>query len=163
MWALEQDDLSPTTLRARLRGGERATGFGELARGLGEDPALRRMIIDHLRACPFEAFRWEPPPVNEDQLGRAFEFVLINTPRSRPARQIPPPSVRSSMEFVGPPLPSTTSAVMPPSWSRCRWARAPPTDISQPSYERPRPSKSMRSSPRWGEPSSTGLHLPPYG
>jgi hypothetical protein len=44
------------------------------------DQAFRNFFTHTLADATFEAFAWETPPVTQNTLSRAFEFVLINHP-----------------------------------------------------------------------------------
>jgi hypothetical protein len=44
------------------------------------NPTFRDFFTNLLAAAPFNAYKWETPPVTTDTLTRSFEFVLINTP-----------------------------------------------------------------------------------
>jgi hypothetical protein len=44
------------------------------------DQAFRDFFTNALAAAPFEAFAWETPPVTQNTLSMAFEFVLIDHP-----------------------------------------------------------------------------------
>ena len=45
-----------------------------------DDPPFRARFISVLKDAPFAGYRWETPPVSAATVGRAFEFVLLDTP-----------------------------------------------------------------------------------
>ena len=60
-------------------------------RRLGENAALRRLLVDELRAAPFASCYWETPPLRRDQRGLPFEWVVLDAPAL--ARAAPEPDV----------------------------------------------------------------------
>jgi hypothetical protein len=44
------------------------------------DEAFGSFLISLLTDSPFSAYRWETPPITSATVGRAFEFVLLNSP-----------------------------------------------------------------------------------
>jgi len=44
------------------------------------DAEFRNFFLRVLAEAPFEAFRWETPPLTSDSLDRPFEFVLLDSP-----------------------------------------------------------------------------------
>jgi hypothetical protein len=48
--------------------------------GSDEGRAFRGFTAETLAECPFQAFRWETPPVNDSNFDRLFEFVLVDSP-----------------------------------------------------------------------------------
>ena len=44
------------------------------------DAAFRDFFITLLAQAPFKTYRWETPPITKRTMGRAFEFVLLNSP-----------------------------------------------------------------------------------
>jgi len=50
------------------------------------DDAFRDLFIEALATSPFQAFRWETPPVTVATVSRPLEFVLVDSPElDRPA------------------------------------------------------------------------------
>lgn len=47
---------------------------------LRTDETFRGFFASLLSAAPFDAFRWETPPVDAATVDRAFEFVLLDAP-----------------------------------------------------------------------------------
>jgi len=57
--------------------------FGEVAGLWRDDAKFREFFISELRDAPFQAYFWETPPVTEDSLAEAFEFVLVDSAELR--------------------------------------------------------------------------------
>lgn len=47
---------------------------------LERDGEFRRLLIDLMAESPFQAFRWETPPLTRELANRNFEFVLLDSP-----------------------------------------------------------------------------------
>jgi hypothetical protein len=62
-----QDDLLPLSYR-------------EVLSLLQSDSNFRDLLISVLSKAPFQAFRWETPPVSLAKADRRFEFVLLDSP-----------------------------------------------------------------------------------
>lgn len=45
-----------------------------------QDATFRDFFIAQLRQCPFDAFRWETPPITLNTAHHTFECVVINSP-----------------------------------------------------------------------------------
>lgn len=58
----------------------RPATWAEILDGLQDDEAFRSWLNGTLAGAPFDAFRWETPPVTEATLARTFEFVLLDSP-----------------------------------------------------------------------------------
>ncbi|MEM8781246.1 MAG: hypothetical protein AAGE65_00185 [Planctomycetota bacterium] len=70
-------------------GGRRAT-YRQVIDGWSSDASFRRFFIALLADCPYDAYRWETPHVNQSLLARPFEFVLLRSPElERPADRQP--------------------------------------------------------------------------
>ena len=54
--------------------------YGDALSLMQESAAFRTLMISELARAPFEAFRWETPPVNLASVDRPFEFVLLDSP-----------------------------------------------------------------------------------
>lgn len=52
----------------------------EVLRCWQSDSSFLDFFIDLLSSSPFEAFRWETPPVTSGNCDRQFEFVLLDSP-----------------------------------------------------------------------------------
>ncbi|MBI3866870.1 MAG: hypothetical protein HY290_33740, partial [Planctomycetia bacterium] len=57
-----------------------AISFADVLHALQNDFEFRSFFISTLAAAPFEAFRWEMPPITAATADRAFEFVLLDSP-----------------------------------------------------------------------------------
>ena len=68
------------TLKARLFDGGQQIGCGQVYARWQEDEDFRTFFIETLADAPFEAFRWEMPPVTAARLDEGFEFVLVDSP-----------------------------------------------------------------------------------
>lgn len=79
-WQTEIDELCSHTRRYSILRGDGAVSFAEAMAGWRDDPGFRAFFVSLLAAAPFEAFLWETPPVTRATMGRAFEFVLIDSP-----------------------------------------------------------------------------------
>jgi hypothetical protein len=44
------------------------------------DESFRALFISLLADSPFSAYRWETPPISQQNQNRPFEFVLLNSP-----------------------------------------------------------------------------------
>lgn len=76
----EYTPLDDHTHRYRVRRGGEPLGFASALRLWQGDEAFRRWFADLLRDSPFEAYRWETPPVTRTAVSRDFEFVLVDSP-----------------------------------------------------------------------------------
>lgn len=54
--------------------------FGEAITLWQTNKAFREFFLATLAAAPFDAFRWETPPVTSATCDRAFEFVILDSP-----------------------------------------------------------------------------------
>jgi hypothetical protein len=55
--------------------------FSDILRGWRDDSGSRTFFIELLAHAPYDAFRWETPPITVDSVNRPFEFVLLNSPK----------------------------------------------------------------------------------
>lgn len=67
-------------LKARLFEGGQQLSCREVYARWREDEDFRAFFIETLADAPFEAFRWETPPVTAASLEVGFEFVLVDSP-----------------------------------------------------------------------------------
>ena len=58
----------------------RSLTYGEVIQLWRDDEEFRAYFAEILREAPFQAYRWETPPMTSGTLERAFEFVLIDCP-----------------------------------------------------------------------------------
>ncbi len=76
-----QQSASGHILETSIRDGGEAASYGKVVDGWrGDDDAFRLFFIDLLKACPFNCFRFEAPPVTRSTIGRPFDFVLVASP-----------------------------------------------------------------------------------
>jgi hypothetical protein len=54
--------------------------YAEVLHRWQQDADFRSLFMSLLADAPFAAFRWETPPVSTATAGRAFEFVLLDSP-----------------------------------------------------------------------------------
>lgn len=88
---LAQEELSPGVRRTRpLVDGRRPT-WDEAVALLRDEPAFRRALADDLRGAPYEALRWETPPVSAATRDRPFEYVALDTPALAGVAEDPAP------------------------------------------------------------------------
>ena len=69
----------PLAYGSLQRGGSRVS-FAEVIDGLVEDASFRSTFLELLAASPFQAYRWETPPLRADDLERDFECVFLDSP-----------------------------------------------------------------------------------
>jgi hypothetical protein len=55
--------------------------YSQVLRLWRDDAEFRSQFIALLAGAPFDAFRWETPPVTAATSGRPFEFVLLDSPQ----------------------------------------------------------------------------------
>ncbi|MEM8561113.1 MAG: hypothetical protein AAGF57_02710 [Pseudomonadota bacterium] len=81
MWTVTTNPLpNSTSLHIRCQRGLTQLCFLEFVRALGEEAEFRNAFLQALRSLPFEAFRWETPPVTANRLDRPFECIVHNSP-----------------------------------------------------------------------------------
>lgn len=95
-------------IRVTIDAGSLPLTRGETLLLLREDAGFRSMFMKALADVPFEAFRWETPPLTSATLGRPFECVLLDSPglASKPSPEAfaahfgPEASARGVVEFA---------------------------------------------------------------
>ena len=80
MWSWSCESPDTQTIRFLVRSGDRRLNWGEVLSLWRDSAAFRTAFSSVLAAAPFEAFRWETPPVTAGDLEAAFEFVLVESP-----------------------------------------------------------------------------------
>lgn len=65
-------------LRYSFGNGHNAVSYRDVLRLWAEETGFRSSFNKLLSDAPFEAYRWETPPVNDTNVDRPFEFVLLN-------------------------------------------------------------------------------------
>lgn len=66
--------------RLRLGGGEGTVSWADCLHGWQADAGFRARFVQMLAAAPFDAFRWECPPLTTAVLEQPFECALIDAP-----------------------------------------------------------------------------------
>lgn len=89
MWEWPSKPLDDRTLRFHAATGTRLLSWGEALALWTDDPAFCDAFAAVLAGTPWEAFRWETPPLLDRDLDEPFEFVVIDSP-----------------ELIGPPDPA---------------------------------------------------------
>jgi hypothetical protein len=81
MWIFNQT-IQPQrgVVRFDLRSNAGPVSYRDVINHWQQDADFRTVFLATLSESPFSAFRWETPPVTAKTIGRAFEFVLIDTP-----------------------------------------------------------------------------------
>ena len=75
-------DIKPNLItRYKLLDDSVAITYSEVISRLRNDASFRRTFTKLLVDSPFEAYRWETPPLSLQSQKNDFEFVLINAPR----------------------------------------------------------------------------------
>lgn len=80
MWEWPSQHLNDRTLRFHAATGTRLLSWGEALALWTDDPAFSDAFVSILAATPWDAFRWETPPLLERDLDQPFEFVVIDSP-----------------------------------------------------------------------------------
>jgi hypothetical protein len=81
MWMAHETEIQPgTSRRFAVARGRRELTFREAIAAWQSDDEFGRWLSGLLEAVPFSAFRWETPAVTEATAGRAFEFVVLDSP-----------------------------------------------------------------------------------
>ena len=83
MWEWPSKYLNNRTLRFHVTTGTRALSWGEVLALWADDPAFCDSFVSVLAGVPWNAFRWETPPVLEHDLDEPFEFVVMDSPELR--------------------------------------------------------------------------------
>src|SRR5690348_13819427 len=81
MWAARSEKLDQRRgLRFVIDRDSRPATFADVLKGWRHDHTFCSVFTDILGESPFDAFRWETPPVTSSTLTRDFEFVLLDSP-----------------------------------------------------------------------------------
>ena len=80
MWEWPGKYLDDRTLRYHAATGTRILSWGEVLALWTDEPAFCDAFASLLAGAPWDAFRWETPPLLERELDEPFEFVLIDSP-----------------------------------------------------------------------------------
>lgn len=86
MWHAEIEQINGRTYHYRILSGETQLDFAAVVSAWQSDDQFRKFFTQLLAESPFDAYRWETPPVTEETRVRAFEFVLLRSDElQRPA------------------------------------------------------------------------------
>lgn len=81
MWVVRREVLeNGRVLKWAVERDSRPVSFATVLDRWQDDPAFRSFFNGLLAGAPFEAFRWETPPVTLATADRPFEFVLLDSP-----------------------------------------------------------------------------------
>src|SRR5215471_7730800 len=80
MWSTRIEKL-PHGLLIRVDLESAPAKFSDVLHRWRDDPGSRTFFIELLARAPYDAFRWETPPIKVDSANRPFEFVLLNSPK----------------------------------------------------------------------------------
>ena len=81
MWTAETNLLDEgRAQQISILQSDRRLSYAEVLRLWQGNPSFREFYSSLLSAAPFQAFRWETPPVTSGTVGRDFEFVLLDSP-----------------------------------------------------------------------------------
>jgi hypothetical protein len=82
MWTTRTEQLAGGRVLkvAVAAAGAAPVTFADALRLWCDDRDFRSFFVTLLCDAPFEAFRWETPPVTAATAGRPFEFVLLDSP-----------------------------------------------------------------------------------
>lgn len=90
MWTVHSETLANSRiLKIAIEQDASPVPYAEVLRLWQADAEFRSLFIQMLADAPFEAFRWETPPLTIATANRPFECVLLNSPglASRPDQQ----------------------------------------------------------------------------
>ena len=79
MWTAARDGATAGA-PYRIRTAGSVLTCGEVVDAWCDDAEFRAWFSDTLAADDAQAFRWETPALTRETLGRAFEFVLVDSP-----------------------------------------------------------------------------------
>jgi hypothetical protein len=80
MYTSTTQQLNPHTLHVALFREGDPLSVQEVFQSWETHSAFRVFYLERMLALPFDAYRWETPPVTRDTLDRPFEFVAIDAP-----------------------------------------------------------------------------------
>ncbi len=81
MWNASKEQLpGQRGIRIVLERSSSRVTYAEMIQQWQDDAGLRRFFNELLADAPFDAFRWETPPVTAATTTREFEFVLLDSP-----------------------------------------------------------------------------------
>ncbi|HUE74368.1 MAG TPA: hypothetical protein VMP01_26030 [Pirellulaceae bacterium] len=81
MWTTTSEKVSGGRgLRFAVETSAAAVSYAEVLRLWQTDDEFRSLFLNVLADAPYEAFRWETPPMTKATAQRPFEFVLLDSP-----------------------------------------------------------------------------------
>ena len=80
MWQVECEQLGDRQIKYRFFEKSNGLPFNVVLKLWQEDAKFRDLFIQTLVDIPFEAFRWETPPLTKTTGDRPFEFVVSDSP-----------------------------------------------------------------------------------
>lgn len=81
MWSATEERLSTNRgVKMMIRGERASMTFADVLDQWQASADFRTFFISLLATVPFDAFRWETPPITTASADRAFEFVLLESP-----------------------------------------------------------------------------------
>ena len=80
MWEWPNKRLDDRTLRFHAAVGTRLLSWGEVLALWTDEPNFSDAFVAVLAGTPWDAFRWETPPLLQNDLDEPFEFVVIDSP-----------------------------------------------------------------------------------
>jgi hypothetical protein len=81
MWNASKEQLpGQRGIRIVLERSSSRVTYAEVIQQWQDDAGFRRFFNELLADAPFDAFRWETPPVTAATTTREFEFVLLDSP-----------------------------------------------------------------------------------
>lgn len=82
MWKFQRELIkSNSTHQISILGGDRQLTYKEVIQLWQQDASFREFFISLLADTSMSAYFWETPPVTKTTVDRAFEFVLIDSPK----------------------------------------------------------------------------------
>ena len=87
MWQAQIEPLADgRSLQFSLQHNQAPAKYLAVLNGWQTDASFRSFFNELLANCPFDAFRWETPPVTITTIEQPFTFVLLDRPQlARPA------------------------------------------------------------------------------
>lgn len=81
MWKVNTNELAQSgCLHLSCYRGSSRLGFTDFVHAVIEEVAFREAFMNTLRTLPFCAFRWETPPVTNNNADRLFECIVHDSP-----------------------------------------------------------------------------------
>ncbi len=86
MWKAVRERFVDGEKVSLILAGERLS-FAAALDGWRTDPDFSDFVLTQLAATPFDAFFWEMPPIAVGDIGRPYEYVTVDCPALRWARE----------------------------------------------------------------------------